>query len=122
VLNGARAAGVQPIDTVFSDVADMDGLRRSCLEAKGLGFTGKGCIHPRQIAVVHDAFAPDAAEIARAKQIVLAFEQAGREGLGVVSLGSKMIDAPVVKRALATVDVAVKVGRLAAGWRDEASA
>ena len=63
VLNGARAAGVQPIDTVFSDVTDMDGLRDSVLEAKSLGFVGKGCIHPRQIPVVHETFAPDAAEI-----------------------------------------------------------
>ena len=63
VLNGARAAGVQPIDTVFSDVTDMEGLAASVREAKSLGFVGKGCIHPRQIAVVHEAFAPDEAEI-----------------------------------------------------------
>jgi citrate lyase subunit beta/citryl-CoA lyase len=122
VLGGARAAGVQPIDTVFSDVADMAGLRAGCLEAKALGFVGKGCIHPRQIAVVHDAFAPDEAEIAKARQIVLAYEDAERRGLGVVSLGSKMIDAPVVKRALATVATAERVGRLAAGWRGDAGA
>ena len=120
VLNGARAAGIQPIDTVFSDVADMAGLRASCLEAKSLGFVGKGCIHPRQIAVVHEAFAPDPDEIAKATRIVAAFEDAEREGLGVVSLGSKMIDAPVVKRALATVALAVKVGRLAEDWRENA--
>ena len=119
VLNGAKAAGVQPIDTVYSDVADMDGLRTSCLEAKSLGFAGKGCIHPRQIAVVHEAMAPDAGEIARATRIVLAFEDAERRGLGVVSLGSKMIDAPVVKRAQTTVAVAVRVGRLDPAWRDE---
>lgn len=122
VLNGARAAGVQPIDTVFSDVEDMDGLRAGCLEAKALGFVGKGCIHPRQIAVVHEAFAPDRAEIAKAQQIVLAYEDAERRGLGVVSLGSKMIDAPVVKRALATVATAVQVGRLGAEWRQDAGA
>jgi len=122
VLNGARAAGVQPIDTVFSDVADEAGLRQSCLEARSLGFVGKGCIHPRQIGVVHDAFAPDQAEIDKARQIVLAFEAAGRDGLGVVSLGSKMIDAPVVKRALATVALAVRTGRLAADWREGAGA
>ena len=97
----------------------MDGLRRSVVEAKGLGFVGKGCIHPRQIAVVHEAFAPDKAEIIRAKQIVLAFEQAQREGLGVVSLGSKMIDAPVVKRAQTTVATAVLVGLLPADWREQ---
>ncbi|MEN8008158.1 MAG: aldolase/citrate lyase family protein [Candidatus Krumholzibacteriota bacterium] len=119
VLNGARAAGVQPIDTVFSDVTDMEGLAESVREAKGLGFVGKGCIHPRQIAVVHDAFAPDEGEIDRAKKIVLAFEDAEARGLGVVSLGSKMIDAPVVKRAVATVDTAIRVGRLDAEWREE---
>jgi citrate lyase subunit beta/citryl-CoA lyase len=118
VLNGARAAGVQPIDTVFSDVTDMEGLRESVLEAKGLGFVGKGCIHPRQIAVVHDAFAPDPNTIDKACRIVKAFEEAEAQGLGVVSLGSKMIDAPVVKRALTTVAMAVKVGRLAEDWRD----
>lgn len=119
VLNGARAAGVQPIDTVFSDVTDMDGLRVSVLEAKGLGFVGKGCIHPRQIDVVHDALAPTDAEIEKAKRIVLAFDDAQARGIGVVSLGSKMIDAPVVKRAVTTVETAVLVGKLEAGWRDE---
>jgi len=119
VLNGAKAAHVQPIDTVFSDVSDMEGLAASVREAKGLGFVGKGCIHPRQITVVHDAFAPDEAEIEQAMKIVLAFEEAEALGLGVVSLGSKMIDAPVVKRAVTTVDIAIRVGRLDADWREE---
>lgn len=117
IVNAARAAGVQPIDTVFSDVEDMAGLRASVLEAKGLGFDGKGCIHPRQIRVVHEAFAPEAAEVEKARRIVLAFEAATARGLGVVSLGSKMIDPPVVKRALHTVELAVATGRLAADWR-----
>ena len=119
VLNGARAAGVQPIDTVFSDVNDMDGLRASVLEAKALGYVGKGCIHPRQIPVVHEAMAPGEEEIEKAVRIVRAFDQAQARGLGVVSLGSKMIDAPVVKRALTTVDTAVLVGRLPADWREQ---
>ena len=119
VLNGARAAHVQPIDTVFSDVADMEGLAASVREAKSLGFVGKGCIHPRQIGVVHDAFAPDAAEIEKARMIVLAYEDAEARGLGVVSLGSKMIDAPVVRRAVTTVETAIRVGRLDADWRRE---
>lgn len=121
VLNGARAAGVQPIDTVFSDVADMEGLRRSVEEARALGFVGKGCIHPRQIAVVHDAFAPPAAAVEKAQKIVLAFEDAQARGLGAVALGSKMIDPPVVKRAQATVAAAVAAGRLAADWRAPAA-
>ncbi len=117
VVNGAKAAHVQPIDTVFSDVTDMDGLRASVIEAKSLGFVGKGCIHPRQIPVVHEAMAPTAAEIERARLIVCAFEKAEAQGLGVVSLGSKMIDAPVVKRAQTTVEIALKVGLLDEDWR-----
>ena len=118
VVNAARAAKVQPIDTVFSDVADMEGLRASVLEAKSLGFEGKGCIHPRQIEVINDAFAPTEDEIRRAKAIVLAYDDAQARGLGVVSLGSKMIDPPVVKRALRTVDLAVASGKLAENWRE----
>jgi citrate lyase subunit beta/citryl-CoA lyase len=119
VVNAARAAGVQPIDTVFSDVGDMAGLRASVLEAKALGFEGKGCIHPRQIAVVNEAFVPAEAEITKAKRIVNAFEEAEAKGLGVVSLGSKMIDPPVVKRALKTVELALATGKLDENWREE---
>jgi citrate lyase subunit beta / citryl-CoA lyase len=118
VVNAARAAKVQPIDTVFSDVADMEGLRASVLEAKALGFEGKGCIHPRQIEVINDSFAPTEDEIKRAKAIVAAYDDAQARGLGVVSLGSKMIDPPVVKRALRTVDLAVASGKLAENWRE----
>jgi len=118
LVNAARAAGVQAIDTVFSDVTDMKGLRESVLEAKSLGFDGKGCIHPRQIAVIHEAFAPEEKEIEKAKKIVLAFEEAEKKGLGVVSLGSKMIDPPVVKRALRTIDMALKDGIIPEDWRN----
>jgi citrate lyase subunit beta/citryl-CoA lyase len=118
VVNAARAARVQPIDTVFSDVTDMDGLMASVLEAKGLGFDGKGCIHPRQIEVIHRGFTPAEAEIEKAKRIVVAFDEAERKGLGVISLGSKMIDPPVVKRALRTVALAVRSGILPESWRE----
>jgi len=117
IVNAAKAAGIQPIDTVFSDVNDMEALRESVLEAKGLGFEGKGCIHPRQIGVVHEAFAPTEKEIERAKKIVVAFEEAEKKGLGVVSLGSKMIDPPVVKRALRVIDLALLNNLIPKNWR-----
>lgn len=119
VVNAARAAQVQPIDTVFSDVTDMEGLLASVIEAKGLGFDGKGCIHPRQIETIHAGFAPAEKEVEKATRIVLAFEKAEAEGLGVVSLGSKMIDPPVVKRALRTVALAIASGVLPSDWRDK---
>jgi citrate lyase subunit beta/citryl-CoA lyase len=106
VVNAARATGIQPIDTVYSDVSNMEGLRQSVLEAKALGFEGKGCIHPRQVKIVHEAFTPTNEEIEKAKKIVLAFEEAEKKGLGVVSVGSKMIDPPVVKRAQKTLYLA----------------
>lgn len=106
LVNAAKAAGIQAIDTVFSDVNDMEGLKNAVLEAKGLGFEGKGCIHPRQIQVVHNAFAPTESEIEKAQKIVAAFEEAKAKGLGVVSIGSKMIDAPIVKRAVNTLKIA----------------
>jgi len=111
VVNAARAAGIQPIDTVYSDVTNMEGLRESVIEAKSLGFDGKGCIHPRQVKVVHEAFAPTEQEIEKAKKIVKAFEDAEKKGLGVVSIGSKMIDAPVVKRAQNTLKLAKLSGQ-----------
>ncbi|WP_337866341.1 aldolase/citrate lyase family protein [Ignavibacterium sp.] len=119
LVNAARAAGIQPIDTFFSDVAEMEELKQSVLEAKALGFEGKGCIHPRQIPVVHQAFAPTTEEIEKAKKIVLAFEEAGKKGLGVVALGSKMIDPPVVKRAQKTIDLAVLNYILEKNWRKQ---
>lgn len=117
LVNAAKAAGIQAIDTVFSDVSDMEALRQSVIEAKSLGFEGKGCIHPRQIPVVHEAFAPTAEEIEKAKKIVLAFEEAEKKGLGVVSLGSKMIDPPVVKRAHNTINLALMNNLISKDWR-----
>lgn len=118
VINAAKAAGIQAIDSVFSDVSDMDGLRRSVAEARALGFEGKGCIHPNQVRVIHETFAPSGSEIANACNIVLAYEKAEKEGLGVVAVGSKMVDAPVVKRALNCVRQAEILGTLKKGWRN----
>ena len=113
VVNAARAAGVQAIDSVYGDVADMDGLRRWGEASRAMGFEGMGCIHPGQVRVVHQAFAPTAVEIEKAQKIVAAFEDAQSKGLAVVSLGSKMIDPPVVQRAVKLVERAKAMGVIA---------
>ena len=108
----AKAAGIQPIDSVFSDIDDLEGLKRSIIESRSLGFEGMECIHPRQIPVISEGFAPKEDEIEKAVKIIQAFEEAKSRGLGVVALGSKMIDAPVVARAQKTIDLAVRLGKL----------
>jgi len=110
VVNAARAAGLQAIDSVFGDVGDMDGLRRWAEASRAAGFEGMGCVHPGQIRVIHEAFQPSATEIEKSRKIVAAFEEAQSKGLAVVSLGSKMIDPPVVHRALKLVERAKAMG------------
>jgi citrate lyase subunit beta / citryl-CoA lyase len=119
IINAAKAAGIQPIDSVFSDVDDMETLHRNVLSSKALGFEGMGCIHPRQIPVIRQGFAPGSEEIEKSKKIVLAFENARSKGLGVVALGSKMIDPPVVERAQKIIDLAVRLELLSGDWMNE---
>ncbi len=116
LVNAAKACGIQPIDSVFSDVSDMEALRLTVLRSKAMGFEGMGCIHPRQIGVIQNAFSPSQKEINKASLIVLAFREAESRGLGVVSLGSKMIDPPVVIRAQRTIKLARELGLLKADW------
>ncbi len=116
IVTACVATDIQAIDSVFSDVGNMEALAENVRTSKGLGFDGMGCIHPRQIAVIHENFAPEKAEIEKAKKIVIAFNDAKEKGLGVVSLGSKMIDAPVVKRAQNTITLAINTGKLNKDW------
>jgi citrate lyase subunit beta / citryl-CoA lyase len=106
----AKAAGVQTIDTIFADVKDMEGFRRETELVKALGYTGKSLVNPRQIEVVHEVFAPKAEEIAYAKQVMEAIVRAREMGTGVISLGGKMVDAPVVKRAFRIIKIAYAQG------------
>ncbi len=117
LVNAARATGLQPIATVFSDVSNEPALRENVRETKALGFDGMGCIHPRQIKPIHEEFAPSETEITKAKRIILAADDAEARGLGVVAVGSKMIDPPVVKRAERTIRMAVDTGLLAKNWK-----
>ena len=114
LVNAAKAAGVQAIDSVYGQIDDLEGLRRWGERSRGMGYEGMGCVHPRQIRVIHEAFRPPAAQIEKALKIVAAYEQARAEGRGVVSLGSKMIDAPVVRQALTLVEQAQALGLNAA--------
>ena len=116
LLHAARAAKIDAFDVVFSDVNDDEGFLKEVELIKRLGFNGKSLINPRQIELLHNAYAPTAAEVAKAERIVEAAEKAEREGLGVVSLNGKMVDAPVVNSARRTLQLAKTSGiRMEAG-------
>ena len=121
VVNSARAAGIQPIDSVFSDFENMEALRNVAMRSKSMGFAGMGCIHPAQIRIINECFQPSSSEIEKAKRIVMAFDEAQRRGTSVISLGSKMIDAPIVKRALNTIEMAVRCQLVKPNWKEDAS-
>lgn len=110
VVVAAKAAGLQAIDSVYGDVGDSEGLARWAARSRSMGFEGMGCVHPRQIEIIHRAYAPSSQEIEKALRIEAAFREAEAKGLGVVSLGSKMIDPPVVLRARRLVDRARAMG------------
>jgi len=108
VILAARAAGLQALDTVYSQVQDEEGLISSTREAISLGFDGKGVIHPCQIKPIHQLFCPTQEQIEKATQIIAAMEAA--KGTGVIALAGKMIDAPVLRRAERTLALAKQVG------------
>lgn len=99
ILNAARSAGIAALDTVYSDVNDEEGFLAEATLVKKLGFDGKSVINPRQIQPLHRCFMPSEKDLAKARAVMEAIEEAHRRGSGVISLKGKMIDKPVVIRA-----------------------
>jgi len=102
----AHAAGVEPLDGIYADFRDLDGLRADTISARALGYSGKMVIHPAQIGTVHSAFAPSAEDVDRARRIVAAFEEARARGTGIAIVDGAMVDRPVVLRAQRTLEIA----------------
>jgi citrate lyase subunit beta/citryl-CoA lyase len=100
IATASRAAGIEaPLDTVWVDLADEEGLEMSARTALGFGFQGKMCIHPKQIAPVHRVFTPGDAEVAYAERVVAAFAEAEAVGSAAIQLDGKFIDYPILYRA-----------------------
>lgn len=108
-LLSAAAAGVQPIDAVYVDFRDIEGLREQCDEGARLGFTGKISIHPNQIDVINAAFTPAAEHVAEALALIDAFDQARAEGRMAFTFNGRMVDAPHLSRARALVERARRI-------------
>ena len=95
----ASAAGVDAIDTVFTDIANLDGLRRECDEGIAMGFSGKISIHPSQIPIINEAFLPAKADVDDARELVALFDDHARRGVYAFTFKGQMVDAPHLARA-----------------------
>ena len=110
LVYAAREAGIQVIDSVFSDINDNEGFTAEATLAKELGFDGKSCVNPRQIDMIYKVFTPSAKEIDYARRVLAAYQDALAKKSGVISLNGKMIDAPMITRAERTLAYASAVG------------
>ena len=106
VVHAAAGAGIDAIDVPWLDLEDMEGMRREALLACDLGFSGKGAIHPRQIPIINEVFTPDDTEIAHAKRILAAFEEADT---GLVVVDGKLIEKPVLREMQRILSIAERV-------------
>jgi citrate lyase subunit beta/citryl-CoA lyase len=106
----AAAGDVQPLDTVYVDIRDHEGLRRDCREGAWMGFTGKITIHPDQIPIVNEEFTPSLAEARDALELIAAFEEAEREGRMAFAFRGAMVDVPHLTRARTIVARARRAG------------
>ena len=95
----AAAAGIDWIDTVYTDIADPDGLRRECEDGVAMGFSGKISIHPGQLDVINEVFTPDKALVAEARELVAEFEAHRARGVYAFRFKGQMVDAPHLTRA-----------------------
>jgi citrate lyase subunit beta/citryl-CoA lyase len=111
ILVAARAAGLRAIDGPYADFRDADGLRASARRSRALGFDGKWCIHPGQIEIVNEVFSPTDAEIAHARSIIDAFNDAAQSGAGALVHQGVMIDTANVRMAEATLALATRATR-----------
>ena len=106
----ARAAGVEVYDTPFTDVHDDEGIYTDAKKAKSLGFTGKSAISPRHVKAINEVFSPSLQDIEYAYEVMEAIRIGKEQGKGAVSLRGKMIDAPIVARAMQTIEAAEALG------------
>jgi (S)-citramalyl-CoA lyase len=107
LVHAAAGAGIDLLDVPYLNLDDLDGLRQEAMGCARLGFTGKACIHPNQIPVIHEAFTPTEAQIAKARRTVAAFE---KDPTGLVVVDNELIELPVVRSMKRILAIAERVG------------
>jgi citrate lyase subunit beta/citryl-CoA lyase len=111
-LLGAREAGIAVLDGVYNDVKDLDGFEAECAQGMQMGFDGKTLIHPTQVEIANRVWAPSEAEVSHAQRVIEAFEEAERDGRGVVTVDGRMIENLHVDNARRTLAVAAAIAAL----------
>ncbi len=106
----ATEAGIAAFDSAFANVKDGDAFRKDAEDARNLGFAGKSCVHPSQVPIANEVFAPTHDEVARAEALLLAADEAKRRGVGAFVLDGQMVDVPVIAKAHGVVKLAEKLG------------
>jgi (S)-citramalyl-CoA lyase len=107
VVHAAATAGLDVIDVPYLDLEDPEGMERAAIQARALGFSGKGAVHPKQIATLNAVFTPSADQIARARRIIAEFEAADT---GLVVIDGKLIEKPVLREMHRIVAIADRIG------------
>ena len=107
VVHAAASAGLDVIDVPYLDLEDLDGMKRAAIQARDLGFSGKGAVHPKQIEALNTVFTPSADRIARARRIIAEFEAADT---GLVVIDGKLIEKPVLREMHRIVAIAARIG------------
>ena len=107
VVHAAASAGLDVIDVPYLDLEDLEGMKRAAIQARDLGFSGKGAVHPRQIEVLNAVFTPSVDRIARARRIIAEFEAADT---GLVVIDGKLIEKPVLREMHRIVAIAARIG------------
>ena len=112
VVMAAAIAGVDAIDTVWSDLDDEEGFRNEVKTSANMGFAGKSCIHPSQVKIVHEIFTPTKEELEKSLEIVKAAEAADISKGGLITVNGKMVDIPVIAKAEKVVRLAKSAGMI----------
>ena len=115
IAMAGRACGLEVLDTVYADVNNDEGFLKEANLIKRMGFGGKSLIHPRQVELIHDVYTPTEVEIAKARKIVEATEEALKQNLGVFTVDGKMVDKPIIERAQRVLQLAEAAGVLVGG-------
>jgi len=113
-LTAARAYGLDALDGVYNNFRDAEGYKRECVHGRRLGFDGKTLIHPEQVAVANEVFAPPEAEVAFARKIIAAFAQPESKGKGVITVEGRMVELLHAEMAARTVAIAEAIERMRA--------